>query len=363
MSGGPPKQLSSSERQPKGYVPRRRGVVEEMSRARTERLLNLVICLLAARRYLSKDEIRSLVPGYAESDEAFERAFERDKEALREMGVPVRTGSNSAWFEDEVGYRIPREAYELPGVSFTRDEMAVLALAARAWQQAALAGAASTALLKLQAYGVETDDLTVAGIDPRVDTNEAAFLPLVRATRERRAVAFRYRRGGEVGGEERDVEPWGLVAWHGHWYLVGHDRAREATRVFRLSRIAGEVRPTGRPGEVTVPAGVDLRAVVERLGSAPVRGTARVRLRNGAGGFLRRRATEVTPDAPGWDVASVPYADAEQLADDVAGLGPDAVVVDPADARDAVVRRLRAVLVHAEAPGASPRSDRAGATP
>ena len=107
-----------------------------MSRARTERLLNLVICLLATRRYLGKDEIRRAVPGYSDSDEAFERAFERDKEELREMGVPVETGSNNAWFEDEVGYRISRDAYALPEVTFTADEMAVLALAARAWQQA-----------------------------------------------------------------------------------------------------------------------------------------------------------------------------------------------------------------------------------
>ena len=315
-----------------------------MSRARTERLLNLVICLLATRRFLSKDEIRRLVPGYAESDEAFERAFERDKEALRDMGVPVRTGSNSAWFEDEVGYRIPREAYELPAVSFTRDEMAVLALAARAWQQAALAGAASTALLKLQAYGVETDDLSVAGIDPRLDTNETAFLPLLRAARDRRPVSFGYRRGGEAEQEQRLVEPWGLVAWHGHWYLVGHDRDREQARVFRLSRIAGEVRAVGPAGAVVVPPDLDLRAEVRRLGQAPERGTAQVRVRASAGGFLRRRATATVSAGEGWDVITLPYADAELLADDVVGLGADAVVLDPPDVRDAVLRRLRAVV-------------------
>jgi proteasome accessory factor B len=320
-----------------------------MSRAKTERLLNLVICLLAAPRFLSKDEIRRAVPGYAESDEAFERAFERDKEELRDMGIPVETGSNSAWFDDELGYRIQRDAYALPEVSFAPDEMAVLALAARAWQQAALAGAASNALLKLRAYGVETRDPGIAGIEPRVDASEAAFLPLWQAVRDRCAVSFDYRRSGGAAPTTRTVEPWGIVSWHGRWYLVGYDRDRMASRVFRLSRFVGEVQMVGDPGDVKVPEGVDLRAEVVASGGPSVRGTATVRVRAGAGGYLRRRATDVTPAADGWDTLEVPFTDPGMLADDVAGFGVDAVVVDPEEVRTAVVRRLRAVMGVAQA--------------
>ena len=320
-----------------------------MSRARTERLLNLVICLLATRRYLSKEEIRRAVPGYSESDEAFDRAFERDKEELREMGVPVETGSNDAWFEDEPGYRIRRDAYALPEVGFAPDEMAVLALAARAWQQATLAGAASRALLKLRAYGVETDDVAelagAAGIDPRVDTNEAVFAPLWRALSARCPVRFDYRRPGAPTPAPRTVEPWGIVAWHGRWYLVGHDRDRAERRVFRLSRIEGEVLPAGRPGEVVVPEDVDVRREVAAFAERGRPGTARVRLRRGAGGSLRGQATGCEDAAEdGWDVVSVPYADAELLADAVAALGGDAVALDPPQVREAVVRRLRGAL-------------------
>jgi proteasome accessory factor B len=315
-----------------------------MSRAKTERLLNLVICLLAARRYLSKEEIRQAVPGYADSDEAFERAFERDKEELREMGVPVETGSNSVWFEDEVGYRIRRDAYALPEVQFTPDEMAVLALAARAWHQASLGSAATRGLRKLQAYGVETDDPAVAGIEPRVDTNEAAFLPLWRAVARRVPVRFDYRRpGGQP--ETRRVEPWGIVSWHGRWYLVGHDRDRGATRVFRVSRVSGAVREAGEPGEVTVPEGVDVRREVAVVaGDGIPRGEALVRVREGAAWHLRRRAVSATPDRAGWDLLAVPFADAGQLADEVVSLGAAAVAVAPAEVRDAVTGRLRGVL-------------------
>src|SRR5215218_7764978 len=136
-----------------------------MSAQKTERLLNLVICLLSTRQFLAKEQIRSSVPQYAEcpSDEAFDRMFERDKEELRDMGVPLETGGNDAWFDDEVGYRVDRAAYALPEVSFSPDELAVLGLASRVWQQASLAAPASRALAKLTALGAPPDDGSLIG--------------------------------------------------------------------------------------------------------------------------------------------------------------------------------------------------------
>src|SRR5262249_56461893 len=118
-----------------------------MSRRKTERLLNLVVCLLATRRYLTAGQIRRAVPGYPESDEAFKRMFERDKEELRDLGIPLQVGADG---EEEAGYRIPPQAYELPELRLAPDEAAVLGLAARVWQRASLAEAASGALLKLR---------------------------------------------------------------------------------------------------------------------------------------------------------------------------------------------------------------------
>lgn len=316
-----------------------------MSAHKTERLLNLVICLLATRQFLSKDQIRAAVPQYADcrTDEAFERMFERDKEEVREMGIPLETGSNSAWFEDEVGYRVDRAAYALPEVSFEPDELAVLGLASRVWQQASLAGPASRALLKLKAAGVEPDDASLLGIEPRVRTSEPAFEPLYAAVRDRRPVRFPYRAGRTGQVTERHLEPWGIASWHGRWYVVGHDRDRAATRVFRLSRVTGQVAPIGEPGEVEIPEGVDFRAQVAALSDEQPRAEATVRVRSGAGVALRRRALKQTP-GEGWDELVVPFGDAEVLADEVAGYGPDVVAVEPVELRDAVVRRLRAVL-------------------
>lgn len=327
-----------------------------MSARRTERLLNLVICLLATRRYLGREQIRVAVPQYAEceTDEAFERMFERDKEDLREMGIPLVTGSNSAFFDDEVGYRIDREAYALPEVSFAPDEMAVLGLAARVWQRASLGEAAAGALLKLRASGVDVDEGSIVGVEPRVRASEPAFAPLYTAVRDRHPVAFPYRSAGSAEVVERRLEPWGIVSWHGHWYAVGRDVDRDAPRVFRLSRIGGEVRPTGPAGSVHVPEDVDVREQVRMLARPHPIGLARVRLRPGAGLALRRRATLVGPAGEGWEAVEIRFEDEEVLADEVVALGAAAVVDEPAGVRDAVLRRLRGVVSAsggADAPG------------
>jgi proteasome accessory factor B len=108
-----------------------------MSKRKTERLLGLVVCLLSTRRYLSADQIRAAVPGYPEQDDLFKRMFERDKEDLRELGVPLETGLNHP-FDDDPGYRIRQQAYELPELRLEADEAAVLGLAARVWRRAEL---------------------------------------------------------------------------------------------------------------------------------------------------------------------------------------------------------------------------------
>ncbi|SDQ40228.1 YafY family protein [Quadrisphaera sp. DSM 44207] len=318
-----------------------------MSARRTERLLNLVIALLSTRSWLTKDQVRAAVPQYAEcaTDEAFDRMFERDKEELRELGVPLVTGGGSAWFEDEQGYRIDREAYALPEVSFTPAELAVLGLASRVWQQASLAGPAARAVVKLRALGVEPDEESLVGLEPRVRTTEPAFQPLYAAARDRAPVAFRYRtaRTGELA--RRRVQPWQMTSWHGRWYLVGHDLDRDDVRVFRLSRIEGAVTRTGPSGSYEVPPDVDGRALVSRLDPAAPERTARLRLRPGRALALRLRAGAPTEA----EEVAVAFRDVEELAGQVASAGADAVVLEPQDLQEAVLRRLRGALAAQQA--------------
>lgn len=321
-----------------------------MAQRRTERLLNLVICLLSTRRYLSKEEIRDSVEGYSEGQDAFERAFERDKEELRELGIPLEIGSNDPLFDDEVGYRIRRDAYELPPIALSPDEMAVLGLAARFWQRVSLSEPSGRGLMKLKAAATEPATELI-GIEPRVVQEDPNFAPMWAAVGERRVVEFDYRKpDGSVA--RRTLEPWGLVSWHGRWYVVGHDRERGAERVFRLGRVEGAIAPVGRASAFNPPEALDLRATVRAFeGSAPDR-LARLHVRPGAGVGLRRYATRESAGGPGeWDTLDVPYRDRAWLVEEVLGYGADVVVLEPADVRQLTRERLAAVAAAAPASG------------
>lgn len=318
-----------------------------MSRRKTERLLSLVVCLLSAGRYLTATQIRQAVPGYPDNFDAFKRMFERDKDELRELGIPLQTGFNSV-SEDEAGYRIPRQAYVLPDIVLEPDEAAVIGLAARVWRQAELAGAAAGGLLKLRAAGIDAEDTSQPGIEPRLRTGEAAFGPLWQAVRDRRPVTFAYRAAGRSLVQERRLEPWGVVNRKGRWYVAGHDLDRGEPRVFRLSRIDGEVAFAGPAGSVTVPPGTDVREMVSEWDHeppAPSR-TAVLRVREGAGPRLRRSATAVRadPEHPGWDLAELPFSEVGFFADLLASFGADVVALEPTDLREAVIRKLKGVL-------------------
>ena len=316
-----------------------------MSAKKTERLLNLVICLLATRRFLSVQEIRTAVPGYAQdTEESFRRMFERDKEELRELGIPLETGTDSAAHDDEPGYRIARRDYELPEIHLEPDEAAALGLAARLWQSAPLASATGSALLKLKAAGVDAP-LAPAALEPRVGASEPAFQACLSAVRDGQVIAFGYRGAGGAAPTPRSVQPWGVVSWRGRWYLVGYDNDRGAERVFRLSRILGTVKTIGEAGAVVSPPGLDLRAMAARMAVEEPRHLARVSLRGSAGWELRRAATSTAPDPDrdGWQIVEIGFSDPERLADRVTGYGSDAVVLGPPAARDAVVRRLTAL--------------------
>jgi proteasome accessory factor B len=324
--------------------------------AKTERLLNLVLCLLYTRRPLPKSKIREVVPQYgsAASDEAFDRMFERDKDELRELGIPLVTEDVSTVWEDETGYRIDQREYALPEIAFEPDELAVLGLASRTWAHASLAGPAAQALRKLKASGIERDSESLIGIEPRLRTSEPAFDDVKNAVLLRQEIAFDYRTGGEGETRRRRVQPWGLASWHGRWYLTGHDLDREAPRVFRLSRISGAVARQGRAGAFDVPGDHRPRDMIRTAVGEHEPQRAVLRAREGRGQTLRRRAASVTGGGDGWSLLEVKYSDPEAFADEVTGYGADVLVVEPEEVRSAVIRRLEGA---AAAHGATAAAD------
>ena len=314
-----------------------------MSRTRTERLVNLVICLLSTRRFLTAAQIAGTVPGYEHDPEderdheAFQRKFERDKAELRELGVPLEIGTASI-FDTEHGYRIARREYALPDIPLAPDEAAAVGIAARLWQRSGLAAAASSGLAKLRAAGIDVDPHATLGVE-QVVTIDPAFEPLTAAVRDRQAVTFDYRTPDDDAAATRRLQTWGVVCWRGRWYVVGHDLDRDAARCFRLSRIVTGVRRTGRRNAYTPPA-VNLIDYVARW-SGPVERTGRltVLVKPGRAAGIRRWAEE-TVAGPDGDRVVVRYSEARSAAEWLAGYGADVLVLDPPEVREAIVKRL-----------------------
>ena len=326
-----------------------------MAISKVERLVNLVIALLSTRGYITAEKIRSSVAGYADSPsaEAFSRMFERDKNELRDLGIPLEVGRVSVTDPTE-GYRINRDAYALPPVGLTPDEAAAVAVATQLWESPELITATQGALLKLRAAGVDVDPFDAgapvaiaspAGV-PGLRGSEDVLGILLSAIDSRQAVQFRHRPSRAEPYTARTVEPWGVVTEKGRWYLVGHDRDRDATRTFRLSRIGADVTPIGPPGAVTVPdGGLDLRKILaQTVTEWPAGGQARVWVADGRATALRRAGRPIAArELAGrrGEVIELDIASADQLARDIAGYGPDAVALEPQSLRDDVLARLR----------------------
>lgn len=193
--------------------------------SRVERVLNLLALMLDTRVPRTREEYVREIAGYPEQPEANRRAFERDKEILRGMGVPITMETIGE--VNDVGYRVRPEDYCLPDLGLTTDETAALRVAVSAVSLGDRTG--QGALMKLGGVGDQTSaPIASLPIAPALAT-------LFEAYRHRAVVTFAYR------GETRTLEPWGLSSKRGHWYVVGHDRVRDAVRAFRADRIDGDV--------------------------------------------------------------------------------------------------------------------------
>lgn len=314
---------------------------------RIERLINLIAALLETPRPMTADEIRTSIAGYDQpSYEAFRRSFERDKEALRAMGIPLEVVPADPLSERAVdGYVIPKDRYYLPQLDLEPDELAALQIAAQALPGAGDAAGAGVLKLSLQGDDGPAPGPRVAwGAD--VAAEQPLLAPLYAALLERRRVSFRYRRGsGEVA--TRTVEPYGIVHRRGNWYLVGRDLERDAVRSFRVSRIEGGVRRD--EGGYEVPAGFDSSAYVgdeawetgpDEPSTALVRFDATLRwwAEQNLAGRPRR-------DAPGGALdVELPVANVDALVSWVVGFGGAVEIVEPTAARRRVVEHVAAVL-------------------
>lgn len=255
-----------------------------MNRGKTERLLNLVFALMGTGQPLNREKIRRSVAGYevCTSDQSFERMFERDKDELRSMGVPVETVTNP--FDEVVGYRIAKDRYQLVDLNLSSRDLELLSAASHVWDEAVLNNAALTAMLKVESSQDKSyRDSSLGGV-VRVRAQHSNILPLLAAARESRVVTFDYKPPGDVI-EKRTVEPWSVTCRDGHWYVIGYDQVRRAQRIFRLSRIEGSIKTTAKSA-VTTPPASRFPEISLPHDESPI--TAQVRIRPLSGALLRK---------------------------------------------------------------------------
>lgn len=313
-----------------------------------ERLFSLVLALLATEAGLTKQEILSTVQGYrqrfaAGGDNAnLERQFERDKDDIRELGVPLETVEplGDAGNNQNLRYRIPRGVYELPAdVRFTPEEETLLHLASMVWREGSLSAESDRAVLKLRSLGLVPAE-PVLGYTPRLRARDDAFEPLSGALQKSAVVTFPYLRPGMTSPSMRTVEPLALFQHEGRWHLYSRVPGTDDTRTYLLRRIVGPVTVTSR--RFTPPAGDQAAIGLAELARVWKANTAVVRAQPGSDAttrLMRRRGSEASDDQ-----ITLHFADAAILADELAELGAEVYVVEPATLKDAVRDRLVRVL-------------------
>ncbi|WP_248242163.1 helix-turn-helix transcriptional regulator [Microbacterium kunmingense] len=322
-----------------------------------ERLVNLVVALMATEQGLTKDTILRSVSGYREhtesgaSKDALEKMFERDKENLRGLGVPIETIGDFADPDDlrDARYRVPKSEYALPeDIVFTPAELALLNLAGEVWSEGSLSAEARSGLRKIRALGIDVDE-PIIGYSPRISAREPSFPVLQRAVEQSRVVTFPYLRPGDDSERLRRIRPLALIEYEARWHVFGHDLNLDADRTFLLSRIVGNVSVTRDTFDPALRDGAGERALSE-LEDLAERQLAHLEVDPGTEAALRLARRGRAADQG----IHVPYVDAHVFADELASYGPEVRVVAPETLRALVITRLRAALArHDGASGGS----------
>jgi predicted DNA-binding transcriptional regulator YafY len=310
---------------------------------RVERLTNLLALLLETHEPLSLVQIAGELDGqYPDGDAARRAAFERDKAALREIGVPIETEMVTGGpYAGQTRYRIDRRSYELADLDLAPDEVRALQVAVAAVHTGSPEG--KDAIWKLGgALGDERPPVT-AVIPKRPE------LPVIRgAVAARSPIIFGYR------GERRTIDPWGLLLRGGFWYVIGHDHGRNERRTFRVDRFDGgaDSIEVGAPGAFTRPPDFDPRSAFpadpKQIGHAADDGVeADVLIDSVRAATV---AAELSPDriverrADGSIVVRVPATNLPAFRSWVLGLLDHAVVLGPPAVRDEIVGWVQGVV-------------------
>lgn len=307
-----------------------------------QRWLDLIAFLVGRRLPVAYDDLMRGVAAYEldyrdetpRARESLRRKFERDKQELRDFGIPIRTVKYHINYggEEVEGYQVERRDFYLPYLrlvagmaepelhGYSRAQPATVELptgdaplALEALRRVSeipsfpLAAEARSAFRKL-AFDLDPAAFRAGAPVLFIERPGAAELAarvrtLSRALLARKRVRFRYHGIYRGQATARDVAPYGLLFQQGHWYLVGHDALRDDVRIFRVGRMDAVTAAGGLTPDYQLPADFSLAGWAGRapwdLGDEDRPLLARVRFtfplslwaeRNGHGELVERGA-------------------------------------------------------------------------
>lgn len=298
-----------------------------------ERVINLLIYLLEAPNPVTAEQVRRTVAGYDQvSDEAFHRMFERDKEVLRRLGVPLELKALDVW-EVDFGYVVDPEKYAMPDAGLTEEERVALAVAARMVRL----GEGNAGLEGLRKLGGAERGSGLEPLGADLGREAGTLGDLFTSVSERRTIRFTYR------DHQRSLRPYGLAHRRGHWYLAGE--GDKGDRVYRVDRIQN-LEVGLQAGAFRRPKRFDIRSVMRDQpweSGADDRVTARVAFEPDVAWWAARTLGVDLPGGGGLEV-EVPVSNRDAFVGWILSFGASAQVVDPDELRDEVTRRVREAL-------------------
>jgi len=212
---------------------------------KTERLLNLVIALLGTKTFMKKSQILREIPGYTGSVDARERMFERDKEELRKIGIPIQVSSLDPLFDDEQGYRISKSEYGFQLGPLNAEEYLVVNAATELMRSKIDSNQSRGLKRRILAAATESEpagDSLLRQIRQGFDLPDARVVDVLVSIQKKRRITFEYQGESNDSVNSRTVSPRAVGRKGEEWFLVGFDHERNALRTFNLFQIFGEIK-------------------------------------------------------------------------------------------------------------------------
>jgi proteasome accessory factor B len=316
-----------------------------MSSAKTERLVNLTMALLATQRYMQKSEIFRKVAGYSGSSETKERMFERDKDDLRNLGIEIEVASHDPLFEDEPGYRIRPDSYRMPLNTFSTEEVSIITTALGLWLDSGFENVANTAARRFRSLGEAELPFPVSPLKSS-ELTEEGLLEVTRALAQKSQISFDYRKPDTALAERRNVNPFGLSAWKGSWYLVGEDLDRDDIRVFKLDRITSTIEVSKKSGAFEIPSDFKVRDYLIMYSDSSI--VVSALMRKDKAHSLRSRVVKVEaltdPEwAEDWEQVSYECDEFNDALQEALWYSDSLIIQSPSELREKIIESLERV--------------------